>query len=156
MDTKTNGKNLIHSLLMFFAIINIIGEVGNVIAWWAVPSMQISLVGGTIGDVASPGSSLFDAVGAQTALIIGSAILLAVAATYAVSLMGLVRKQKWPPLVVITISVVNRVLALVIFAISAAFTFWAVWTIILVVVSYLDYRKLGAAPTTPTTALTQT
>ena len=146
MDTKAIGKNRISTVLSLFVLINIIGEVGNVIGWWAAPASQISLVGGTLNGVNSSGGILFGAVGAQNALIIGSVLVLAVAVVYAVSLVGLVRKQKWSPLVIIAISVVNRVLALVIFAISAAFAFWAVWTIILVVVGYLDYRKLSTAP----------
>jgi hypothetical protein len=47
-------------------------------------------------------------------------------------------------------SVINRILALLLFAISPAFVFWAVWTVILVVVSYLDYRKPSIPPTSPT------
>jgi hypothetical protein len=150
MDAKTKGKNPINSILIFFVIINIIGEIGNVIAWWAVPSMQISLVGGTINDVTSPGSILFSISGANGALYIGSAILLAVAAVYIASLFGLSKKLKWAPLLVIAVSVVNRLLALVVFAISAAYAFWAVWTFLLVVVAFLDYRKLStAAPAAP-------
>jgi hypothetical protein len=146
MDSKAKGKNRVNNILIFFVIINIIGEIGNVIAWWAVPSMQISLVGGTINEVTSPGSILFNIAGANGALYIGSAILLAVAAVYIASLFGLTKKLKWAPLLVISVSVVNRLLALVVFAISAALAFWAVWTIILVVVAFLDYRKLSAAP----------
>ena len=41
MTAKQPGFGLIHKVLMLFIIVNIIGEVGNVIAWWAVPSMQI-------------------------------------------------------------------------------------------------------------------
>ena len=45
------------------------------------------------------------------------------------------------------VSIVNRVIALFIFAISVAFALWAVWTVILVVVAYLDWRKMKAAQT---------
>jgi hypothetical protein len=141
-EVKPAKLGLIHKLLIFFIAINIIGEVGNVIAWWAVPSMQISLNGGTLNDVTSPPSLLSSWVGSQNALIIGSVLLLAVAAAYAYTLIGLRKKQLKAPLMVMAISVVNRVLALIIFAISAAFVFWAVWTVILVVVSYLDWQKI--------------
>jgi hypothetical protein len=141
-QVKPASLGLIHKLLILFVVINIIGEVGNVIAWWAVPSMQISLNGGTLNDVTSPPSLLSKWVGSQDALIIGSVLLIAVAAAYAYTLIALRKKQLKAPIMVITISIVNRLLTLVIFAISAAFIFWAVWTAILVVVSYLDYQKM--------------
>ncbi len=143
-QAKPASLGWIHRILTIFVIINIIGEVGNVIAWWAVPSMQISLNGGTLNGVTSPPSILSDAVGAQNALIIGSVLLLAVAAVYAYSLLGLRNKKPSAALLVIGISIVNRVIALFIFAISEAFIFWAMWTVILVVVSYLDWKKLKA------------
>lgn len=141
-EVKPAKLGLIHKLLIIFVAINILGEVGNVVAWWAVPSMQISLNGGELNGVTSPPSILSSAVGSQNALIIGSVILIAVAAAYAYTLIGLRKKQQKAPLMVIAISVVNRLLTLIIFAISAAFVFWAVWTVILVVVSYLDWQKL--------------
>jgi hypothetical protein len=141
-EVKPAKLGLIHKLLIIFVAINIIGEVGNVIAWWAVPSMQISLNGGTINDVTSPPSILSSAVGSQNALIIGSVLLLTVAAAYTYTLIGLRKKQIKAPIMVMGISVVNRILALVIFAISVAFAFWAIWTVILVVVSYLDWQKM--------------
>lgn len=35
MTAKTAGLGLIHKLLMFFVVINIIGDIGNVAFWWA-------------------------------------------------------------------------------------------------------------------------
>ncbi len=131
-------------ILSVFLIINIIGEVGNIIAWWAVPSMQISLNGGTLNGVISPASILSNEAGPQSALIIGSAILLVVAVGYIYSLWGLRNRKPSAPITIIGISIVNRLLTLVIFAISAAFIFWAVWTVILVVVSFMVWRKLKA------------
>jgi hypothetical protein len=145
-QVKPASLGLIHKLLILFVVINIIGEVGNVIAWWAVPSMQISLNGGTLNDVTSPPSLLSSWVGSQNALIIGSVLLLAVAASYSYTLIGLRKKQPKAPIMIIAISVVNRLLALIIFAISAAFIFWAVWTVVLVVVSYLDWQKMKKQP----------
>jgi hypothetical protein len=143
-EAKPTNLGWIHKLLMLFVAINIIGEIGNVIAWWAVPSMQISLNGGELNGVTSPPSLLSSWVGSQNALIIGSVVLLAVAGTYAYSLIGLRKKQQQAPIAVIIISIVNRIIALFIFAISEAFIFWAVWTAILVVFSYLDWQKLKA------------
>ena len=43
MTAKSQNKNWIHRILILFIAINIIGEVGNVIGWWAAPASQISL-----------------------------------------------------------------------------------------------------------------
>jgi hypothetical protein len=145
MTAKPQSYGWIHRILLIFIVITIIGEVGNVIAWWAVPASQISLNGGELNGVTSPASLLSTSVGTQNALIIGSVLLLAVAAVYAYSLWGLLKKQKQAPFIVMGVSVANRVIALFIFAISVAFAFWAVWTVILVIVAYLDWRKMKTA-----------
>lgn len=134
LTAKPANLGIIHKILMLFVIINIIGDVGNVIAWWAVPSM--------------PGLSLYNsyvgtAVGNDSiTLIIGSVILLVIAAAYAISLQGLLKKMVWAPLLVIAVSIVNRALAVGLYLVSFAFVFWVIWTVILVVVAYLDYRKM--------------
>jgi hypothetical protein len=145
MDSQTATKNRINTLLIVFVLLNIIGDIGNVIFWYASPNSQGSLVGGTMGDVVSTGGYLASAIGGQGALIAGSIILLVVAVIYIAALLGLLKRQKLAPLLVIAISIVNRLLALVLFEISFAFAFWGAWTVILVVVAYLDYRKLSAA-----------
>lgn len=104
--------------------------------------------GGELNGVTSPASLLSTSVGTQNALVIGSVLLLAVAAVYAYSLWGLLKKQKQAPFIVMGVSVANRVIALFIFAISVAFAFWAVWTVILVVVAYLDWRKMKTTAAT--------
>jgi hypothetical protein len=48
MDTKSSPKSLLNTVLALLVIINIIGEVGNVVAWWVVPDIQLSLNGGTL------------------------------------------------------------------------------------------------------------
>ncbi len=142
--TKPVSLGWVHRILMAFVVITIIGEIGNVIAWWAIPGAQVSLNGGELGGVTSPASLLNAWFGSQGALIVGSILLLVVAAVYAYSVWGLLKKQKKAPLIIIGVSIINRILTLVIFAISVAVAFFAVWTVILLVVSYLDWRKLKA------------
>jgi hypothetical protein len=139
MDTKTTGKNRINTFLSLFIIINIIGDIGNVAFWWANPDSRAASLNT---------SYLATVAGVDNALIAGTAILLIVAFIYAIGLFGLLKKQKWAPLLVIVISIANRTLALVIYFISPAFAFWAIWTIILVALAYMDYRKLSTAPAT--------
>jgi hypothetical protein len=139
MTTKKTNSGIIHKILILFIILNILGDIGNVAFWWANSISRISLNPSIIGN----------AVGADTALIIASAVLLVISIVYIVSLYGLLKNMKWAPLLVIGISVANRTLALFLYQISVAFVFWAIWTVILVVVSYLDYRKMKALKTTP-------
>jgi hypothetical protein len=139
MTTKTTNLGIIHKVLILFVILNIIGDIGNVAFWWANSSSRISLNPSIIGN----------AVGADTALIIASAVLLVISIVYIASLYGLLKNMKWAPLLVIAISVANRALALFLYQISVAFVFWAIWTIILVIVSYLDYKKMKALATAP-------
>jgi len=132
MTTKPN-LGIIHKILIIFVALNIIGDIGNVAFWWVNPSSRdASLNTGYIASIA----------GNENALIAGTVILLVVSMVYAAALFGLLKKMAWAPLMVIVISVVNRVIALPLYFISPAFAFWAVWTVILVVVSYLDWKKL--------------
>ena len=137
MTAKTVKLGKLHTVLILFVVINIIGDIGNVAFWWANPSSRdASLNTGYIASVAGNGD----------ALIAGTIILLVVSAVYAAALFGLLKKMAWAPLLIIAISVANRATALPLYFISPAFAFWAVWTAILLVVSYLDWKKLKAQP----------
>jgi hypothetical protein len=125
----------LHTVLILLVTVNIIGDIGNVAFWWANPaSRDTSLNTGYIATMA----------GTDNALITGTVILLVVSVVYIVALFGLLKKLAWAPLLVIAISIANRVLALPLYFISPAFAFWAVWTVILVVISYLDWKKIKA------------
>jgi hypothetical protein len=157
MNTQTLGKNRINTLLVLFVLINIIGDIGNVAFWHANPSSQGSIVPGTMGGTATNGGYLYGLTkDAGMTLAIGSTILTIIAVVYAVALFGLLRKQKWGALVVIGISIVNRVFAVFLYEVSVAFAFWGVWTVILVVVAYLDWRKLPANKSPPAKEFTVT
>jgi hypothetical protein len=139
MATKPVGLGIIHKILIVFVAINIIGDIGNVAFWWVNPASRGSLTSG----------ALSFALGSRNALNIGSIVLLVVAVIYIIALFGLLKKRNWAHQLIITITVVNRALALVLYQISPAFLFWAVWSIILIVVSYFDWRKTNAS-TPPT------
>ncbi len=137
MTAKAVKLGKLHTILILFVAINIIGDIGNIAFWWANPSSRdASLNTGYIASVA----------GNDNALIAGTVILLVVSAVYAVALFGLLKKMTWAPLLVIAISIANRIIALPLYYISPAFAFWAVWTAILVVLSYLDWKKLKGQP----------
>ena len=145
MNTQTTNKNRIHTILIVFVLINIIGDIGNIIVWLAVPEMRASLVGGVMNGMELNGGYIAAVAGDEAALIAGTITLAVISLLYIVALYGLLKRNKQAALGVIAISISNRALALVLFEISLAFALWAVWTVILVVVAYLDYRKLSAA-----------
>lgn len=136
MTIKPASLGIIHKIFMLFVLINIIGDIGNVVFWWAnSASRAASLNTGYIGVAAGIGN----------ALIAGTIILLVVAAAYIIALYGLMKQMKWAPQLIIVITVVNRALALILYFISPAFVFWAVWSIILIALSYFDWSKMNAA-----------
>lgn len=137
MGNKSMGSSWVHRILMLLVLINILGDIGNIASWYSNPDSRISLNGGIIASFA----------GTENALAAGTIILAVVVIIYVVALSGLFKKMKWAALLVIAISVVNRVLALFIFAFGSAYAFWAVWTIILVIFAFLDYRQLSTLQT---------
>jgi hypothetical protein len=149
MNSQPPTKNRINLLLIVFVLINIVGDIGNVIAWLAIPDMRGSLTGGVMGGVQLTGGYIAVTWGADAALIAGSVILTVVSIVYIAALYGLLKRRKWAALLVIAISIVNRLLALLLFAVNEAFAFWGIWTVILVVVAFLDYRKLSTAVAAP-------
>jgi hypothetical protein len=115
--------------------VNIIGDIGNIIVWYADPSTRaLSLNNGYIAGM----------VGAERALVAGAITLAVVAIVYLTALFGLFKKLKWAPLLVIAISIANRAIAAFLYLFSGAFFIWAIWTVVLVVVAALDYRKMSA------------
>ncbi len=135
MTAKAANLGKLHTVLILFVIVNIIGDIGNVAFWWANPASRgASLNTGYIATAA----------GVDNALIAGTVILLVVSVVYVAALFGLLKKMAWAPLLVIAISIANRVLAVPLYFISPALAFWAIWTVILIVVSYLDWKKLKA------------
>ena len=148
MDTKTTGKNWINVILILLVALNIIGDVGNIIVWLAVPEMRASLVGGVMNGMELNGGYIAAVAGDEAALIAGTATLAVVSILYVVALIGLLKRNKQAALGVIAISVANRAVAAVLFEINVAFAIWAVWTVILVLVAYLDYRKLSVTTST--------
>jgi hypothetical protein len=136
MTIKPASLGIIHKIFMLFVLINIIGDFGNVVFWWANSvSRAASLNTGYIGVAAGIGN----------ALIAGTIILLVVAVVYIIALYGLMKQMKWAPQLIIFNTVVNRALALILYFVSPAFMLWAVWSIILITLAYFDWSKMNAA-----------
>ena len=134
MANKPVSLGIIHKIFMLFVLVNIIGDIGNVVFWWVnSASRAASLNAGYIGVT----------VGIGNALIVGTIILLTVAVVYIIALYGLMKRMKWTHQLIIVNIVVNRALALILYFISPAFVFWAVWNIILITIAYFDWSKMN-------------
>jgi len=117
-------------------ILNVAGNISNVVIWlmspsWHDPSLRDSLNEGLIASFA----------GTEGALVISSAIILVYATVYAINAFGLFRKSKWAPLLIIEISIVDRVLALVIFQLNVGFLIWSAWKIVMISLAFYLLRK---------------
>jgi hypothetical protein len=129
--STSKPKNRINTLLFILVLGNIVVDVANIAVWIGMPSSQASMLGGPIAKT----------FGSLVGLVIGTAILSVVSITYATTLFGLSRRQKWAPLLIVAISIANRAIALVIFEFTSPIFF--AWTVILVAVAYIDYRRLA-------------
>jgi hypothetical protein len=136
MTVKPARLGIIHKIFMLFILINIIGEIGNVAFWWTNSASRAASLNNSIIGVAA---------GMGNALIVGTIILLVIAAVHIIALYGLMKQMKWAPQLIIVITLVNRALALILYFISPAFVFWAVWSIILIALAYFDWSKMNTA-----------
>jgi hypothetical protein len=129
-------SNLIVKILLIMTILNVVGNILNVVIWlmgpsWGDPSMRDSLNGGLIASF----------VGNDGALVISSAIILFYATVYVIAAFGLFSKSKWAPLMIIEISIVDRALALVIFQLNLGFLIWSAWKIVMISLAFYLLRK---------------
>jgi hypothetical protein len=136
MKVKPPSLGIIHKIFMLIILINIIGEIGNVVFWWASSASRAASLNNSIIGIAA---------GIGNALIIGTIVLLVVAAVQLIALYGLMKRMKWAPQLILIITVVNRAFALILYFISPAFVFWAVWSIIIISFAYFDWSKMNNA-----------
>lgn len=123
---------LVTRILLILIMLNIAGDVLSAYWFLSDPSMgELSLYGGLIASF----------TGKDGALIIACALLLTYATSYAVASFGLFRKLKWAPLLIITVSIMNRAFALVIFEPNYAWLIWSAWQIAIVSLSFYVWRK---------------
>jgi hypothetical protein len=132
MNFKRVELGLIGKILAVAIAINIIGDISNVALWWVNPGSQTSLSAGYLSVTS----------GVDYALNVGTVILLIVSLAYSVAFFGVIKRLAWMPLLVISVSIVNRMLAVLLYPIDAMFVFWTAWTVILVVIAGLVWRRL--------------
>jgi hypothetical protein len=106
---------------MILVTLSIIGGLASILIWYTQPDMRMTLV-----------------VDYNEA-IIAAAI---VAVLNIVALISLKMKMKWGPILVIAITIPNRILGFFHFEVSAGQVIFIVWSVILVVFALLAYKQL--------------
>ena len=134
--SKLAHVNIVTKILLIMTLLNVAGNIANVIIWlmspsWNDPSLRESLNGGLIASF----------IGQDGALVASCAIILFYATVYAIAAFGLLRKSKWAPLLIIEISILDRALALVIFQLNLGFLIWTVWKIVMITLAFYLWRR---------------
>lgn len=109
-----------HKILLTLLALTIVGEIASIIVWYTQPDLRLTLI------VNYQIASLAAAIAAILNII---------------ALIDVLRKSKWGPILVIAISIPNRILGLFLFLSPASTGVFAIWTLLLVVFAYLDYKK---------------
>ena len=111
-----------HLLLMVLVTFAIIGGSASIVIWYTQPDMRMTLV--------------VDYIEASIAAAI-------IAVLNVVALLGIRMKSKWGPLLVIAITVPNRILGFLHFEISAGQGLFIAWSTVLIIFALLDYMQLS-------------
>ena len=110
-----------YKILIILLALTIIGEIASIIVWYSQPDMRMTLI-----------------VDYKTA-IVASAVA---AVLNTVALVGVIRKSKWGSLLVIAISIPNRIVGVVLFESPASTGVFAIWTALLVIFAFMNYKDL--------------
>jgi hypothetical protein len=113
-----------HNILIHLIASNIILDIIALAIWGALPSTQWSIY--RLG---------FSIVGPEAALA---------ASLFALTLFGLIKRQKWAPVLAIAITATQRVFATYVFFPSPAIAVTLIWSLIIIYFSYkeLKYNNL--------------
>jgi len=118
-------KDLQHKILLILIAITVIAEIGSIVLWTANPRIPLGQ--------------------ARITLAVDFRIAVADAGLFAVlnlvALILIIRKNNIGPILLIAISIINRIVSFPLFIGGAHFVF-ITWTAVLVIFSYINYRKL--------------
>jgi hypothetical protein len=119
-------QDLKHKILLILTSITIVAEVVSIILWTANPAIPLGQ--------------------ARVTLAVDFRIAVSDAAIFAVlnfvALVWIIRRNKFGPIFLIAISIINRLVSHHLF-IGGAHPVFITWTVLLIVFAYLDYRKFS-------------
>lgn len=110
-----------YKILMILLALTIIGEIASIAIWYLQPDMRMTL--------------MVDYTTASVAAAVAAVLNI-------VALIGVRRKNKWCSLLVIAVSIPNRILGLFLFESPISTGVFAIWTALLVIFAYMNYRDI--------------
>ena len=110
-----------HLILMALVTLTIIGGLASIIIWYTQPDMRMTLV-----------------VDYNEAIIVAAIV----AVLTIIALIGIRKKMKWGPLLIIVITVSNRIIGFFHFEVAVGQIIFIGWSVILIVFAILDYMQL--------------
>jgi hypothetical protein len=120
-SSNLSMTNRDYKILMILLAITIVGEVASIAIWYSLPDMRMTLI--------------VDYTTASVAAAVAAVLNI-------VALIGVLRKSKWGSLLVIAVSIPNRIIGLFIFETPATTGIFAIWTALLVIFAYMNYREI--------------
>jgi hypothetical protein len=121
-------QNPKRKVLLALVTLTVIGEITSVILWTANPTLP-------------SGQQVRFTLAVDYKIAVANAAVFAV--LNALALLWIVRKNKKGHVLLITLSIINRVISHPIF-IGGAHLIFITWTVLLITFAYLDYRTLTA------------
>ena len=116
------ADNKYHKILAILVIIQIIASFASVVIWYTQPDMRMTLV------VPYTDASIL-------AVVVGMVAI--------VAFLGVRMHSWWAPVLVIILTVSNRIVGLMHFELAVAQVVFAVWSAVLVIVSLLNYMEIN-------------
>jgi hypothetical protein len=119
-------QDLKHKILLILTATTIVAEVVSIILWTVNPTIPLGQ--------------------ARVTLAVDFKIAVSDAAVFAVlnflALVWIIRRNKFGPIFLIAISIINRLISHPLF-IGGAHPVFITWTVVLIIFAYFDYRKLS-------------
>ena len=110
-----------YKILLILLALTIIGELASIAIWISQPELRMTLiVDYSIASVAAGVAGILNII----------------------AFIGILRKSKWGSLLVIAVSIPNRILGLFLFEMPASTGLFAIWTALLVIFAYINYREI--------------
>ena len=111
-----------HKILAILVIIQIIASFASIVIWYTQPDMRMTLV------VPYTDASI-------VAVIVGIVAI--------VAFLGIRMHFWWTPILVIILTLSNRIIGLMHFELSVAQAIFAVWSAVLVIFSIMNYTEIS-------------
>ena len=127
LEYKQKTKTITHhKMLLLLVALAVIGELFSIVLW-------------TLNPLISLGEARFTLAVDYTIAVLNAAVMVGL---NLIAFFGIAKRNKWGPLLLIAISIGNRIASHPIF-IGGTHLVFITWTVVLVIFSYVEYRQLS-------------